>query len=128
MPVVRAWEDGLVQVFQNLLENALKYRRDDVAPQISIEAVQIAGMWEFRITDNGIGFDVEYSDKVFRVFQRLHGRSEYSGNGIGLAITKRVVERHGGRIWVGWSEPGKGTQFCFTLPVLAHERKAAAAE
>jgi signal transduction histidine kinase len=116
LPVIRGWQDGLVQVFQNLVENSLKYRRPDVTPQIEIQATRAGEMWQFSVSDNGIGFDREYSDKVFRVFQRLHGRGEYSGNGIGLAIAKRVVERHGGRIWVDWSEPGKGVRFCFSLP------------
>jgi light-regulated signal transduction histidine kinase (bacteriophytochrome) len=63
-----------------------------------------------------------YADRIFRVFQRLHGRAEYSGNGIGLSIAKRIVERHGGRMWVDWSEPGQGARFCFTLPALAQNR------
>lgn len=116
LPVVQAWEGRLDQVFQNLIGNALKYRRPEEAPRVHIEATAMDAQWRFSITDNGIGFDMEYSERIFRVFQRLHARSEYSGNGIGLAISKRIVERHGGRIWVEWSEPGKGSRFCFTLP------------
>jgi signal transduction histidine kinase len=116
LPAVHAWRNCLEQVFQNLIENSLKYRRDDVTPVVEILAVRDGEMWRFSVADNGIGMKMEYADTIFRVFQRLHARADYGGNGIGLAISKRIVERHGGRIWVEWSEPGQGTRFCFTLP------------
>jgi PAS domain S-box-containing protein len=116
LPVVRAWEGRFEQVFQNLIENALKYSRPEEQPRIEIGAEAVNGHWRFSVADNGIGLDMRYAHKVFRVFQRLHGREKYSGNGIGLAISKRIIERHGGRIWVDWSEPGHGTRFCFTVP------------
>jgi light-regulated signal transduction histidine kinase (bacteriophytochrome) len=122
LPVVRGREHQLEQVFQNLIENAIKYRRQGVTPRIEIQAVNTGEMWQFSVSDNGTGFDMAYSDRIFRVFQRLHGRAEYTGNGIGLSIAKRIVERHGGRMWVDWSEPGQGARFCFTLPALPQNR------
>jgi light-regulated signal transduction histidine kinase (bacteriophytochrome) len=104
----------LMQLFQNLIANAVKFRGDKI-PTIRISAEQKDNFWVFAIKDNGIGIDPRYFQKIFLVFQRLHTRSAYPGTGIGLAICKRIVERHGGDIWVE-SEPGKGTAFFFTLP------------
>jgi len=102
------------QLFQNLVGNALKFRRES-APEIKITAEQQEGEWLVRVSDNGIGLDMANSERIFEAFQRLHSRTEYPGTGIGLAICKRIVEVHGGRIWVD-SPPGKDTVFSFTFP------------
>jgi light-regulated signal transduction histidine kinase (bacteriophytochrome) len=114
LPTVLVDGTQLAQVFQNLIGNALKFC---VAkpPQIHISAKRDAEEWIFSVKDNGIGIEAEYTDKIFAVFKRLHGDSTYPGTGIGLAITKKIVERHGGRIWVE-SEPHVGSTFYFTLP------------
>jgi len=112
----RVLADGvqLEQVFQNLVGNALKFRGSG-APRIRIAAEQQNGACIFRVEDNGIGIDEQYSERVFQMFQRLHERGRYEGSGIGLCISKKIVERHGGRIWFE-SEPEKGTTFYFTIP------------
>jgi PAS domain S-box-containing protein len=114
LPIVRADAVQLSQLFQNLIENAIKFRRDE-PPTIHIGAHKIDGMWEFAFRDNGIGIDPRQQHRVFLVFQRLHDPAKYPGMGIGLAICKRIVERHGGRIWIE-SQPGEGSTFHFTLP------------
>jgi PAS domain S-box-containing protein len=114
LPTVRANDVRLLQVFQNIVGNALKYRTNG-RPRIHVTAVRQGDEWRFSVRDNGIGIDMKHADRIFGVFQRLHGPNEYEGTGIGLAICKRIVERHGGRIWVE-SEPDKGSTFCFTLP------------
>ncbi|HEY0793027.1 MAG TPA: ATP-binding protein [Chthoniobacterales bacterium] len=103
-----------MQVLQNLLGNALKYR-GKAPPQIRIEAAREGESWVFRVADNGIGFEAQFTDKVFAVFQRLHTREEYGGTGIGLSIVKKIVERRGGKIWVE-SVPGQGSTFSFSVP------------
>jgi light-regulated signal transduction histidine kinase (bacteriophytochrome) len=103
------------RLFQNLLGNALKFRGSR-PPSIQIAARQQKNEWIFSISDNGIGIEAQYLERIFLIFQRLHTRSEYPGTGIGLAVCKKIVENHNGRIWVE-SEPGKGTAFHFTLPV-----------
>ena len=103
----------LVQLLQNLISNALKYRREE-PPQIHLSARSVADDWQISVRDNGIGIDSRYFDHIFTVFRRLHG-PEYPGTGIGLATCKRIVERHGGRIWVE-SEAGRGSTFIFTVP------------
>ncbi len=119
LPTVATGELQLVQLFQNLVGNAIKYRGERV-PRIHISALrQVAEEgeeWVFSVADNGIGIEPQYFDRVFVIFQRLHGRGEYEGTGIGLAICKRVLQQQGGRIWVE-SEPGKGSIFHFSLPV-----------
>lgn len=112
-PTVPADGSQLVQLFQNLISNALKFRTE-TPPEIHINAESRDGQWLFSVSDNGIGINMEYAQRIFEVFQRLHSRSKYPGTGIGLAICRKVVERHGGRIWVE-SELGKGSTFYFTV-------------
>jgi signal transduction histidine kinase len=114
LPVVMADEPQMVRLFQNLIGNALKYRGDKT-PVVHVSAQRADSEWVFSVIDNGIGIEPQYYERVFQIFQRLHKRDEYSGTGIGLAVCKRIVERHGGRIWVG-SEAGKGSIFHFTIP------------
>jgi PAS domain S-box-containing protein len=113
LPFVYGDEVQLVRVFQNLLDNAIKFR-GTVPPRISISSKTVDDKVQISISDNGIGIDKIYTDRVFTIFQRLHNKIEYPGTGIGLAICKRTIERHGGKIWFE-SEPGKGTTFIFTL-------------
>ncbi len=117
LPTVLADPSQLRQVFQNLVGNAIKFGRADVPVTIHISARQQDGKVLFSVADNGIGIEPEYREKIFVVFERLHGRERYEGSGIGLAIVKRIVERHGGRIGVE-SEVGKGSTFYFTLPAV----------
>jgi PAS domain S-box-containing protein len=119
LPAIRADETQLGQVFQNLIGNALKFRAEQ-PPRIHIAAERRNGTCEFRVEDNGIGLDKQYEARVFQMFQRLHERGRYEGNGIGLAIAKKIVERHGGRIWFE-SEIHKGTTFHFTMPSAQEE-------
>jgi signal transduction histidine kinase len=114
LPVTTADPTQLVQLLQNIIGNAIKFRgKDD--PHIHVSAQAKGNEWLLSVSDNGIGIDPEHSDRIFGIFQRLHGRGEYSGTGIGLAICRKIVEGHGGKIWVQ-SEPGKGATFFFTLP------------
>jgi light-regulated signal transduction histidine kinase (bacteriophytochrome) len=99
---------------QNLIGNAIKFRRPDVPPHIKVEAIEKDEIWEFRISDNGIGIEPRHLDRIFLIFQRLHSRHDFEGNGIGLAHCKRIVELHHGRIWVT-SKPGQGSTFYFTI-------------
>lgn len=115
LPVIRADDLQLTQVFQNLIGNALKFRRG-AGLRIEIGYSRLQGEWQFFVADNGMGIAPEHWEKIFLVFQRLHGRDEYSGSGMGLAIVRRIVERHGGRTWLE-SEPGSGSRFYFTLPM-----------
>ena len=117
LPVVLADRAQMLQLLQNLVGNALKFRRRDGTPEITVSANAADGMWEFSVTDNGIGIEPQYFDQIFVIFKRLHTDASYPGSGIGLAICKRIVERHGGRIWVE-STPGQGTSFHFTLPAI----------
>lgn len=118
LPQVLGDENQLTRLFQNLLSNAVKFRAE-AAPDIRVAAVDRGQEWLVSVSDNGIGIDPKYSERIFAAFQRLHGQSEYPGSGIGLTLCKRIVERHGGRIWVE-SAPGRGATFFFSL------RKAAA--
>jgi light-regulated signal transduction histidine kinase (bacteriophytochrome) len=114
LPDVTADAMQLGQVFQNLIGNALKFHAQR-PPHIRIGAEPSAGKWVFSVADNGIGIDKGHAERVFQMFQRLHERGRYPGSGIGLAIAKKIVERHGGRIWFE-SVPDKGTTFYFTMP------------
>ena len=113
LPEVMGDPTQLLQVFQNLIGNALKFH-GEAPPRVRIEAEPLEGLWRFTVRDQGIGIAPEYHQRIFVLFQRLHGRSEYPGTGIGLAICKKIVERHGGTIGVE-SQPGAGSTFWFTL-------------
>ena len=115
LPVVPADATQITQVFQNVIDNALKFRREGVAPIIHISVAPLDGMWQFAVQDNGLGIPQEYYRKIFILFERLHQRDTIPGTGLGLALCKRIIERHGGRMWVE-SEMGKGSTFYFTLP------------
>ena len=114
LPTVLGDESQLIQLLQNLLGNAIKFR-SDAPPMIHVGVEKENDDWKFSVRDNGIGIDMQYAERIFSVFQRLHAREEYPGTGIGLAVVKKIVERHKGRIWVE-SEPAKGSTFYFTLP------------
>ncbi len=115
LPQVLADETQMTQIFQNLINNGIKFQKKNRTPQIHIGADRQNGNWRFSVQDNGIGIEPKYKDKVFLVFQRLHTRDEYPGTGIGLALCKRIIDRHGGQIWFE-SSPEQGTIFYFTIP------------
>ena len=113
LPVVLGDDEQLIQLLQNLIDNSIKFRSKE-PPRIHVGARQLSERWLFFVRDNGIGIDPQYTERVFVLFQRLHSRDDYPGTGIGLAICRKIIERHGGHIWVD-SEPGKGATFYFTL-------------
>lgn len=115
MPKILGDETQLIQLLQNLVGNAIKFRKPDQLPAVRIGATRIGKAWQFSVQDNGIGISPEYFERIFIIFQRLHAKTDYPGTGIGLALCKKIVERHGGRIWVE-SRPGEGTTFHFTVP------------
>ncbi|RSM74751.1 HAMP domain-containing protein [Kibdelosporangium aridum] len=116
LPTVRGEQSLLTTMMQNLIGNAIKFRGDD-PPRIEIEAERTGSEWTFSVSDNGIGIDAEYADRIFVIFQRLHPRAAYPGTGIGLAMARKIVEYHGGRIWLDTAVPNGRTTFRFTLPV-----------
>lgn len=117
MPTVMVDAAQLEQVFTNLIGNAIKYRRPEVPLMITVSAGRHEDWWEFAIADSGIGIESEYYELIFEMFRRLHTQNEYEGTGIGLAIVKKIVERHGGRVWVE-SMPNRGSTFFFTMPAV----------
>jgi PAS domain S-box-containing protein len=126
LPVLTGDRSQLVQLLINLIGNSLKYRGTEV-PQIRVEADRLDGEWRIMVRDNGIGIDPRYHDRIFEIFERLHDQRSHPGSGIGLAVCRRVVHRHGGRIWVE-SESGTGSRFYFTIPEQeghAHEQQSA---
>jgi len=120
LPKLPVREVELQQVFQNLVGNAIKYRKDGEVPRIHVAAEREGPTWRISVHDNGIGIDPQYRETVFGLFKRLHVRDKYSGTGLGLAICQKIVERYGGRIWVE-SEAGKGSTFLFTIPAFGPE-------
>jgi len=124
LPVVRAEEPLIVQLFQNLVGNAVKFRHPDRAPRVHVSARRVEGAWEIEARDNGIGIDPQYVERVFVIFQRLHAKDVYEGTGIGLALCKKIVEFHGGRIWIPQTD-GDGTTVRWTLPVTEDETPVA---
>lgn len=115
LPTISADASLLTQVFQNLIGNAIKFCAEGTTPEIQVSAKRAGDNWVFAVRDNGIGFETQHSERIFRIFERLHSSEQYSGSGVGLAICKRIVERHGGKIWVE-SRLGEGSTFFFALP------------
>ncbi len=126
LPVVMGDPSQLMRVFQNLVGNALKYHQKDVHPHITIQAKMDGDQWRISVADDGIGIDMTHADRLFQVFQRLQPRGEYEGSGVGLALCRRILERHHGRIWAESPGPGQGSTFLFTLPVSPREIPATA--
>jgi signal transduction histidine kinase len=120
LPTVKGDATQLRQLFQNVIGNAIKFRKSTVAPEVQIRCTDENEHWLFAIKDNGRGFDMEHAERIFIIFQRLQGREEASGTGIGLSLCKRIVERHGGKIWVE-SKPDEGSTFFFTIPKLGRD-------
>ena len=116
LPVINVPESSFAQLFQNLIGNALKFHGKEPT-KIIVSAEKQDTKWKFGVHDNGIGIEPQYKDRIFQIFQRLHSLHEYPGTGIGLAICKKIVENHGGRIWME-SQAGKGSTFYFTVPIL----------
>ncbi|MFI7247334.1 sensor histidine kinase [Micromonospora chalcea] len=126
MPTIRGEEPLLTNLLVNLVSNSVKFRRPDVPPKVHVSARLVDGEWEISCRDNGIGIEPEFADKIFVIFQRLHSKDAYPGTGIGLAIVKKIVEYHGGRVWVD-TDAGEGTTIRFTLPALEADIEAAKA-
>jgi light-regulated signal transduction histidine kinase (bacteriophytochrome) len=114
LPILKAYPTEMKQILQNLISNALKFKKKNLPPHIKILAKRQNGYWQFSVSDNGIGIDPKHNERIFAIFQRLHTRSEYEGAGIGLANCKKIAELHGGKIWVE-STAGEGSNFYFTI-------------
>ncbi len=114
LPTLVVDSTQLAQVFQNLIGNGIKFRGDR-PPEVHIGALELDDAWRFEVRDNGIGIEPQYYERIFQIFQRLHGRNDYPGTGIGLSLCQKIVENHGGRIWIE-SEAGQGSRFYFTIP------------
>jgi light-regulated signal transduction histidine kinase (bacteriophytochrome) len=123
LPDLYVYETELRQLFQNLINNAIKFRKQDTAPIIKIGCIRHDDYYEFFVSDNGIGIDPKHFDKIFLMFQRLHKEEVYKGYGVGLAYCHKIVDMHGGRIWVE-SEPGKGSVFRFTILMMNDEQNS----
>lgn len=122
LPRLNAYHTDLRLLLQNLISNAIKFNRPGVNPRVRVTAVQEKDFWHFTVTDNGIGISEEHQDRIFTLFQRIHNRDMYEGTGIGLAHCRKIVELHGGQIWVE-SEPGVGSTFHFTIPINENDEK-----
>ncbi|MFR9776529.1 sensor histidine kinase [Micromonospora sp. MS34] len=127
LPVIRGEEPLLTNLLANLVSNSIKFRRPDAPPRVHVSARLVGDEWEISCQDNGIGIEPEFADKIFVIFQRLHSKDAYPGTGIGLAIVKKIVEYHGGRVWVD-TDTEEGTAIRFTLPALPEDVEAARAE
>lgn len=127
LPPVLGDETQLLQLFQNLIGNAIKYRKEETRPRVHASAGTDGNMQQFSIKDNGIGVESGHYDRIFQIFQRLHSHDRYAGAGIGLAVCKRIVEGHHGRIWIE-SSPGSGFTFFFIVPAMSEERKPGAVQ
>ncbi len=125
LPLVVADQGLLTQVLQNLIGNAIKFHAPGVQPRIHVAATSHGGEWTFSVRDNGLGIDPHHRERIFRIFELIHSADEYAGSGVGLAIAQRIVEKHGGRIWVE-SELGEGSTFYFSIPAQVAQRKGAA--
>jgi light-regulated signal transduction histidine kinase (bacteriophytochrome) len=125
LPVVSGEASLLALVFQNLIGNGLKFRGEE-PPHITVGAERDGDEWRFTVADNGIGVDREYADRIFIIFQRLHPRTSYEGTGIGLSMVRKIIEYHGGRVWLD-TERDHGATFHFTLPVIDDTEEAPAA-
>jgi signal transduction histidine kinase len=124
LPTIRGEEPLLTNLLANLVSNSIKFRRPDVPPKVHVSARLVDDEWEISCQDNGIGIEPEFADKIFVIFQRLHSKDAYPGTGIGLAIVKKIVEYHGGRVWVD-TDTAEGTAIRFTLPALPEDVEAA---
>jgi light-regulated signal transduction histidine kinase (bacteriophytochrome) len=121
LPRVSAEVPLLTTVFQNLVGNALKFHGEQ-PPRVRVTVRRDGDFWEFAVADNGIGIDDDYAERIFVIFQRLHNKADYPGTGIGLAMCRKIVEYHGGRIWLDTSVES-GSRFCFTLPVIDEDKE-----
>jgi len=124
LPEVRGEASLLTAVFQNLISNALKFRGEN-PPVVRVSAERDGDEWVFTVADNGIGVEPEYADRIFVIFQRLHPKNAYPGTGIGLAMCRKIIEHHGGRIWLDTDSGGSGSRFRFTLPALIDQTASA---
>lgn len=123
LPTIKGDKSQLTSLFQNLISNAIKFQQSDQQPIITIAVEEKGAYWQFEISDNGIGIDPKFYDRIFTIFQRLHNRTDYAGTGIGLAMCKKIVERHSGTIWLE-SKLGEGSKFYFLLPIIVEKETA----